>query len=524
MKDMQESSRNDNDKNMLDDQTEEIEIHDTKDAQAGQEGEQADSEKPEEKEKDPVGEAETIESKETVDTQERESIENDSLGEIATPSADESVKQYSCSYMPPYDAPHFSIALQADSKKEKSKGLRGSFVALLLTLSLLISVVGGGIGYVIMEQINQLVGVVGDSNQDGQSGDGVAEDGTITIIKNDGSIKVNEVVGSTGYSNLTVSEVVALVADSVVEITTAQRVLNGSYVTSGAGSGVIIGSINRDGYLGSIVITNHHVIDGADGITVRLTNGKEYTATLIAEGDEDYDIAVLAIQATGLSAAKLGSSANLIVGEEVVAIGNPLGELGGTVTNGIISALDRQVIVEGHRMTLLQTNAAINPGNSGGGLFNMAGELIGIVNAKQSETGIEGLGFAIPIDVAYATAKDLIDYGYVTGKLKLDFKIGEKTESFQVSSQNSWYSYTLPAGIYILSSNVAELKAYDRIVSLNGVAIQSLSDYYGILDQLKEDDTLTIVVSRLNTSSYSSSFSEITVNLSVEFTKAPQNS
>ena len=122
MKDMQESSRNDNDKNMLDDQTEEIEIHDTKDAQAGQEGEQADSEKPEEKEKDPVGEAETIESKETVDTQERESIENDSLGEIATPSADESVKQYSCSYMPPYDAPHFSIAHQAIRKKKKAKG------------------------------------------------------------------------------------------------------------------------------------------------------------------------------------------------------------------------------------------------------------------------------------------------------------------------------------------------------------------------------------------------------------------
>ena len=97
-----------------------------------------------------------------------------------------------------------------------------------------------------------------------------------------------------------------------------------------------------------------------------------------------------------------------------------------SVTNGIISALDRKVIVEGHRMTLLQTNAAINPGNSGGGLFNMAGELIGIVNAKQSETGIEGLGFAIPIDVAYAAAKDLINYGYVMGKLKLDFEIAEK--------------------------------------------------------------------------------------------------
>ena len=524
MKDMQDSSRNDKDKSTLNDQAEEMEIHDTKNDQANQEGEQNHNEKSREKEKTPVGEAETTETKETPDTKEREAAENDPLNEVTASSSNESVKQYSYSYTPPYYAPHFSTSPQATSKKEKGNGLRGGFVALILVLSLLISVVGGGIGYAIVQHVDQLLGVVGDSNENNPSGDGASEDGTITIIKNDGSIKVNEVVGSTGYSNLTVSEVVALVADSVVEITTAQRVLNGSYVTSGAGSGVIIGSINRDGYSGSIVITNHHVIDGADGITVRLTNGKEYTATLIAEGDEDYDIAVLAIQATGLSAAKLGSSANLIVGEEVVAIGNPLGELGGTVTNGIISALDRQVIVEGHRMTLLQTNAAINPGNSGGGLFNMAGELIGIVNAKQSETGIEGLGFAIPIDVAYATAKDLIDYGYVTGKLKLDFEIGEKTESFQVSSQNSWYSYTLPAGIYILSSNVAELKAYDRIVSLNGVAIQSLSDYYGILDQLKEDDTLTIVVSRLNTSSYSSSFSEITVNLSVEFTKAPQNS
>ena len=233
--------------------------------------------------------------------------------------------------------------------------------------------------------------------------DGDRED--MNVIKNDGSIDVNEQIGSTGYpGNLSVAEVVKNVADTVVEITTTNVVTDrfyGQYVTSGAGSGVII---SENGY----IITNHHVIDGARTITVRLTDGSEFSAKLVGS-DADTDIAVLKIQATGLSYAVMGSSASLVVGQEVVAIGNPLGSLGGTVTDGIISALDRTVVVDGHKMTLMQTNAAINPGNSGGGLFNRAGELIGIVNAKQADTGIEGLGFAVPIDVAWASAEAIVN-------------------------------------------------------------------------------------------------------------------
>lgn len=233
--------------------------------------------------------------------------------------------------------------------------------------------------------------------------DGDRED--MNVIKNDGSIDVNEQIGSTGYpGNLSVAEVVKNVADTVVEITTTNVVTDrfyGQYITSGAGSGVII---SENGY----IITNHHVIDGARTITVRLTDGSEFSAKLVGS-DADTDIAVLKIQATGLSYAVMGSSASLVVGQEVVAIGNPLGSLGGTVTDGIISALDRTVVVDGHKMTLMQTNAAINPGNSGGGLFNRAGELIGIVNAKQADTGIEGLGFAVPIDVAWASVEAIVN-------------------------------------------------------------------------------------------------------------------
>ncbi len=523
MEDMRDHFRNDGEESM-ENPTKGKECHDAEDDKDGKEGEQAHNEELKEKEENHAGEAEDASTEGKGDTEKGEAAEVVDLTVQDTVSVEAETEhppktkeqQYSCSYTPPYYVPDFSATSGSEKRSGKSKGGAG-LVALVLSLSLLVSVLGGGIGYSLMQQVDHLAAVVGESNDD-VSGNGT--DGTVTIIKNDGSIKVNEVVGSTGYSNLNVSEVVALVADSVVEITTSERVLNGSYVTSGAGSGVIFGTIDREGYVGSLVITNNHVIEGADGITVRLTNGKEYSATLIVEGDADYDIAVLAIQVTGLPQAKLGSSANLIVGEEVVAIGNPLGELGGTVTNGILSALDRKVLVGGRRMTLLQTNAAINPGNSGGGLFNMAGELIGIVNAKQSETGIEGLGFAIPIDVAYKAAKDMIDYGYVTGKLKLGFETEVHTETFTVTNGQN-YRFTLPAGIYVSETTNAELKKYDRIVSMNGVQINDISDYYFAIDQLKEGDSLTVLVSRLSGSTFISSFVEVTVTLTVSFTKVP---
>ena len=279
------------------------------------------------------------------------------------------------------------------------------------------------------------------------------------------------------------------VADTVVEITTSQ-VTTGSwmqqYVTEGAGSGVIITSTG-------IIITNNHVIEGADTIQVTMRDGSEYAATLIAT-DEMYDIAVIKIEATGLKAATFGDSDDLKVGQTAVAIGNPLGSLGGTVTEGIISATGRQIYVEGIPMTLLQTTAAINPGNSGGGLFNLAGELIGVVNAKMSEEGIEGLGFAIPSNTALAAATDLLTQGYVTGRPDVGFTVMEITDMMTALQYGVLYP-----GVYVmrLGANAPEsVKTLDYIVSVNGQSVADADDFKSALYSSSVGDTLTVTFLR----------------------------
>ena len=199
--------------------------------------------------------------------------------------------------------------------------------------------------------------------------------GSSSVIYRDTSGTVNATSDSSG----TIKAVVESCADSVVEIQT-ESISNGNslfqqYVSSGAGSGVIL---TQDGY----IVTNHHVIEGATSILVRTRSGDEYSAELIGS-DEQSDLAVLKIDASGLTPAVLGDSTKLEVGDLAVVIGNPLGELGGTVTSGIISALDREVSIDGQMMTLMQTDAAVNPGNSGGGLFDANGDLVGIINARR---------------------------------------------------------------------------------------------------------------------------------------------
>lgn len=205
----------------------------------------------------------------------------------------------------------------------------------------------------------------------------------------------------------TVADVVDEVADSVVEITCTVLVQTSggwfqrptTYSATSSGSGVII---SADG----TIVTNHHVIEGATNINVKLRNGTEYSATLVG-ADESHDIAVIKINAENLRSATFGTY-DLRVGQTVVVIGNPLGTLGGTVTDGIISALDRDIKIDGVTMRLLQTNAAINSGNSGGGMFDLDGKLIGIVNAKSTGTNVEGLGFAIPAPIALSVIEELI--------------------------------------------------------------------------------------------------------------------
>ena len=291
---------------------------------------------------------------------------------------------------------------------------------------------------------------------------------------------------------LTIPQITEKSADSVVEITT-ETVQTGTmlqqYISSGAGSGVII---TEDGY----IITNHHVIEGATNISVTLRNGSTYPATLIGL-DDQLDVALLKVEATDLTAASISTSSDLMVGQSVVAIGNPLGQLGGTVTDGIISALDRNITLDGETMNLLQTNAAVNPGNSGGGLFDAQGNLIALVVAKSRGDGVEGLGFAIPIDDIMEVLDDLKEYGYVTGRVSLGLSLVDIN-----SNQMAWMYRVNELGTYIYSitggSSAAEagLQPGDRIVSVNGTEITCYDDLKTLLEDVSVGDELAFVVSR----------------------------
>ena len=290
------------------------------------------------------------------------------------------------------------------------------------------------------------------------------------------------------------AEIISKIKDSVVEIKT-QNVVHSFFqqVTEGAGSGVIVGEYSTDkGSNGYYIITNAHVIEGSNSnevaasITVTLTDGTEYIAT-VKGYDPLGDIAILCIEsgARELTVAKFVNKSSLVqVGDDVIAIGNPLGELGGTVTNGYVSALDREINVDGRLMNLLQTDAAINPGNSGGGLFNLRGELIGIVNAKSSGSGIEGLGFAIPADDARKILNDFINEGYVTGRPTLGitcadsrtgqyvqvisvregfngqiFQVGDKITYARTPGQTAWTTVTAEG----LSNLINNLEIGDKL-------------------------------------------------------------
>ncbi|MBN2221639.1 MAG: trypsin-like peptidase domain-containing protein, partial [Vallitaleaceae bacterium] len=267
----------------------------------------------------------------------------------------------------------------------------------------------------------------------------------------------------------------------------------GQYVSEGAGSGVIV---SEDGY----IVTNNHVIEGASKITVRLNNGAEYIATLVGR-DSKTDLAVVKIDETELNSVVFGDSDELIVGELAVAIGNPLGELGGTVTEGIISALDRSIEIDGESMTLLQTSAAINPGNSGGGLFNQYGELIGIVNAKSSGSGIEGLGFAIPINTAEDIIEQIIEYGYVQGRIDLGVTFIDISDSMTALryrlTSTGVYVQSIDSSTSTTTTNAsANLKVGDRIISIDGVEVDTAAEIKVLLEDYKVGDQLIIQVER----------------------------
>ncbi len=325
-----------------------------------------------------------------------------------------------------------------------------------------------------------------------QSGSSEGRNPTPTLDKSDslGQLTWSGSAGKDAYPTL--AQAIDSVATTVVEISTETVVGGGwlgNYVSSGAGSGVVISS---DGY----IVTNNHVIEGADTISVRTSDGTVYTAALIGR-DAASDIAVLWVDTKGLALprAQLGCSADLVVGETVFAIGNPLGSLGGTVTDGIISATARSIAISGQNMTLLQTNAAVNPGNSGGGLFNMAGQLIGVVNAKCSQDDVEGLGFAIPVDTAYEVIDQLIRYGYVRGVVDAGLSLYDVTSSNILSAWR--YFNSQYAGVYILeSAYTTELMYGDLLYSVDGIRVTTSADVEAILAQYEVGDSITLTVIR----------------------------
>ena len=304
--------------------------------------------------------------------------------------------------------------------------------------------------------------------------------------------------GTTVSSGMTTAQVAKTVSPSVVVITTEQVVYSQwswygqNQVESGAGSGVVISS---DGY----ILTCAHVVSGASNITVTIGD-TDYPATVVGE-DDTSDVAVLKIDATDLTPATVGNSDSLAVGESVLAVGNPLGELGGTVTSGIVSALNRSVTIQGtsstNTMSLIQMDASVSPGNSGGGLFNMNGELIGLVNAKSSSSDAEGLGFAIPINDAIKVAQDLLENGYVSGRPYMGITYLAVTDA-QTAAQLNVNAY----GVYVVDvvqggpADKAGLKTGDRIVSIDGTEIAQKDDLGTLIQQHAAGDTLSITVAR----------------------------
>lgn len=331
-----------------------------------------------------------------------------------------------------------------------------------------------------------------------------------TAVPKESSSQTVEYTGET----MTTQEVASYASESVVEISTeiVQRgTLMQQYVVEGAGSGVII---SEDGYL----LTNNHVIEGANKITVRTKDTTSYEAKLIGT-DSQLDVALLKIEATNLKPVVIGDSSSLQVGQKAIAIGNPLGELGGTVTEGIISALDRTIALNGNNMTLLQTDAAINPGNSGGGLFNSQGEFIGLVVAKSSGDDVEGLGFAIPVDNVKPIIEDLLNYGYVKGRPQLGVSLAD------ISSMQDAKRYGVSqTGVYVASVSQgssaasAGMKEGDLIVSIDGTTVGTSSEVQQIIKSHSVGDSINIQISR------NSQVQNITVTLNESTPSTSQNS
>ena len=364
-----------------------------------------------------------------------------------------------------------------EMKPVKKNRVGMKLTALALCCALLGGAVGGGI-------------VWGVSNS--------GEEDSTTINVSDRTVSqvaVNKVDGQTEMSD---AEVYAANVNSVVSInvtgTSGTNWFGQPVQTASAGSGFILTS---DGY----IVTNYHVVGDAQTIQVTLYSGDTYDAQYVG-GDEDYDIAVIKIEATGLQAVTLGNSEELNVGDHVLAIGNPLAELTFSMSGGMLSTVDRTINVDGTPFNMIQTDTSINPGNSGGPLLNSYGEVVGIVSAKYSSTGsngetAEGLGFAIPINDVSSMIQDIMTNGYVSNRAYLGATIGTLN-----ASMAQQYRYDITEGAFVYSvedggpADQAGLQLGDVITAIDDTEITSLDDLTAARKSYTAGDTCTLTVYR----------------------------
>lgn len=362
-----------------------------------------------------------------------------------------------------------------EMKPVKKNRIGLKVTALALCCALLGGAVGGGIVWG--------VGRSGDETSVNVSGRTVSQ------------VALKTVDGKTAMSD---AEVYAANVNSVVSInvtgTNSNNFFGQPVQTASSGSGFIL---TTDGY----IVTNYHVVEDAQTVKVTLYNGDEYDAQYVG-GDEDYDIAVIKIEASGLQAVTLGDSEKLNVGDRVLAIGNPLGDLTFSMSGGMVSSVNRTINVDGTPFNMIQTDTSINPGNSGGPLLNSYGEVVGIVSAKYSSYGssgesVEGLGFAIPINDVISMIQDIMTNGYVTNKPYLGITGGSMTE--QMAAQ---FRYDIDSGVFVYSveeggaADKAGLQMGDVITKVGDTDITSMDDLNVVKKQYSAGDTATFTIYR----------------------------
>lgn len=391
---------------------------------------------------------------------------------------------------PVYNTRNYAEKPAEEAPKQKKGGF-WKIVALMLVCGLIGGAIGAGAAGAAQTAINRKAGT------------------TAIEVSERESVNV-ETVAVTGAKQLSYPELYQANINSVVSINTTitTNVFNQSVQNASAGSGFII---TNDGY----IVTNYHVIDDASNVKVTLYNGETYEAKIIG-GDEDYDVAVIKIEATDLQAVVFGDSSKLRVGEDIAAIGNPLGQLTFSMSRGIVSSVDRAINVDGTPFNMIQVDCAINPGNSGGPLFNTYGEVIGIVSAKYSSysyTSVEGLGFAIPINDVIAMVEDIMENGRVTNRPYFALTAGTVTANY--ARQNG---LAVDSGVLVNSveaggaAEKAGLKAGDVIVKVDDKSVESMKELNAIKKSYKAGDTVTVTVNRDGTE----------VELTLTFDAAPE--